>query len=85
LIYRESARVYRFDVAREGNTWLVSLPPTGARFEPVVLTDSELAIILPRIENLLSRAWWFGVWPVRYKVVFQGPSTARDAVSKAPA
>jgi len=70
LSYCEDGRLLRFDLSRQGRTWLVQLPPTGDQFKPVVLSEREVAAVLPRIEKFLSRIWWFGVWPVRYKVVF---------------
>lgn len=71
LIYREGDRAFHFDLARNGRTWLVQLPSTGAQFESVDLSEADLATLVPRIQKFLSRIWWFGIWPMSYEVVFR--------------
>ena len=69
--YEDGSGVYRFEVAREGKVWRVHLPPTnGERFEVFTLSSEQREVILPRIQNFLSRIWWLGIWPVNYTVSF---------------
>jgi hypothetical protein len=82
LSYRDGSRVYRFNLERAGDTWTVQLPSTGAQFESLVLSDLELATLVPRIERFLSRIWWFGTWPVRYKVLFGGGGTSNPSIQR---
>jgi hypothetical protein len=75
LSYREGDQALHFDLAREGRTWLVQLPPTGAQYGRVNLSETDIATVAPRIQKFLSRVWWFGIWPVSYEVVFRGNET----------
>ncbi len=69
--YEDDSGIYRFDLARDGKVWRVHLPPTrGERLEVVTLSSEQRRLILPRIQKLLSRIWWFGVWPIDYTVKF---------------
>ena len=72
LEYEDPHGTYRFDLRREGKTWLVLLP--GAKVGGAVrhhLTDDEKKRILPRVEADLKRIWWFGIWPSSYNVRFR--------------
>ena len=75
LSYSEGDRTLHFDVAREGRSWLVQIPPTDARFERVQLSKTDIENVAPRIQEFLSRVWWFGIWPMNYQVVFRGDET----------
>lgn len=77
LSYSDASGVYRFNLSREGKTWLVHLPPTkGEAFAAHFLTPQEQALLFPRIRTFLSRIWWFGIWPVNYEVQFDGQQYA---------
>lgn len=82
LRYLEGARELHFDLARTGRTWVVQLPPTDARFERVHLSATDMEDLAPRIQQFLSRVWWFGVWPVAYEVVFRGDDADRCLVQR---
>ena len=71
LRYEDAADVYRFDLERQGKTWLVQLPPSkGTQYLPTTLTETEASTILPRVQTFLSRVKWLGIWPVSYQVSF---------------
>lgn len=79
------SNVFRFELARDRDTWLVSLPPTKEPYlNRVALSEVESASLLPSIEKYLSRIWWFGVWPVRYRVKFVERAAPTHHSSGAP-
>ena len=72
LRYEDETGIFLFELGRENRTWHVYLPPTQElNFRKVVMSEEQRNIILPRIKSFLSRIWWLGVWPVRYKVEFK--------------
>lgn len=73
LSYSDASGVYRFNLSRQGKTWLVHLPPTkGEAFAAYPLTSDEKDLLFPRIRTFLSRIFWLGIWPVNYEVQFDG-------------
>ena len=73
LRYEDASGVYRFNLSRQGKTWVVHLPPSsGETFAPYSLSPQEQELLFPRIHRFLSRIWWLGIWPVNYEVKFSG-------------
>ena len=71
LEYQDPFGSYRFDIGRDGKTWLVHLPCAKVGGSPQHrFTDEERNRILPRVEADLRRIWWFGIWPSSYNVRF---------------
>lgn len=82
--HQDAGGVYRYDVAKKGNEWIVRLPPSkDDSFAPYVLSPDEREPILPRIEKYLSRIWWFGSFPRSSCVRFVGSEQA-TACDRAP-
>ncbi len=73
LSYEDASGLYRFNLSRQGKSWVVHLPPSrGETFAPYSLSPQEQELLFPRIRQFLSRIWWFGIWPVNYEVKFSG-------------
>ena len=71
LRYEDHPGVYRFDLGRRGDTWIVTIPPSKEPgLLPAEMPAVSEAIVRSRIAEFLSRVLWLGVWPRDYKVQF---------------
>ena len=81
LEYEDSSGTYRFDLGRDGKTWLVHLPCAKVGGDSLHrFTEEDRTRILHRIEGDLKRIWWFGIWPNSYNVRFIEDDNAPNRV-----
>jgi hypothetical protein len=60
--YTDENHIYRFDVGKEANEWVIYLPPS----REMAPTDADQ--ILRRITEYLSKRRWFWIFPRTYSV-----------------
>ncbi len=61
--YRDPEGVYEFNVTRNGQEWVVFLPPV-----PEFRNEQDESVVIGRVSAALSKIWWFGIFPRRYSV-----------------
>jgi hypothetical protein len=67
--YKDSGGVYRFNITRNGNTWLVHLPGSkGDEYQTHELSQTEAARIIPHVASYLENVKWFGLFGGPYRV-----------------
>jgi len=61
LRYKDASGTYRFNLSREGKTWVVHLPPSKEKdmeFLLHYLSAEERELLYPRKKAYLSRICW---------------------------
>jgi hypothetical protein len=81
--YRDDAHVYRFEVRLRDNTWVVLLPGSkGDFYETYELSDSEEAVILPRLRAYLEAKRHFVLFGRTYPVTFEADNVSEEMKEK---
>lgn len=82
--YRDEHDVYRFNVSLANQRWTVYLPGSkGESYQVHELTDEELLLILPRIEQYLEGRKYYGLVGPSYPVTFEREGPVSDEMKEA--